>query len=297
MATRVRTARPADLRALTRLCRAAVGSHDYVLGYLPEMVAAREARVVEQDGRVVALAGITECADGALWLGQLRTDPRFRRRGFATLLLDDAFERVVREGRPALRLWTSRRNAVAQVLFSRDGFRRVAVFTRMVASAGGRRAGGRGGRGAPEAAAGETLRAAALWTWWRRSRVCRSGKGYLDYRWHFFPLSPSVLGKMIERGEVFASSGVAVVGWCEEGDAAAYGAVLAGAETAFLQLRRLAATMGRGRVEVFLPDSRPLVRAARAAGYRPADWGRAAILFERRNLKRPHPPRERLEAE
>jgi ribosomal protein S18 acetylase RimI-like enzyme len=289
VATVVRTARPADLPVLARLCRAAVGSHDYVLGYLPEMVAAREARVVEQDGRVVALTGITECADGALWLGQLRTDPRFRRRGFATLLLDDAFERVVREGRPALRLWTSRRNAAAQVLFARDGFRRVAGFTRMAAPAGGRRAGGRRGRRAPVAGAGETVRPAVLWTWWRRSRVCRSGKGYLDYRWHFLPLSPSVLGKMIQRGEVFASTGVAVVAWCEKGDAAAYGAVLAGAETAFLQLRRLAATMGRARVEVFLPDSRPLVRAARAAGYGPADWGRAAILFERRNLKRRTP--------
>jgi len=276
---RVRTARRADIPALARLCRAAVGPHDYVLGYLAEMVGGREARIVEQRGRPVAMAGITECADGGLWLGQLRTHPRFRRSGYATLLLNDAFRRVVRERRPALRLWTSRRNLAAQALFARTGFLRVATFTRVVAPALPVPA--RAAQPVPPGAA----RLGALWRRWERSAGCRSGRGYVEYRWHFVPLSRTVLREMTARGEVFASRGSAAVLWSEKGDPAAYGTVLAGRQAALLEMRRLAGALHRDRVEVFLPDSPALVRAARAAGFGPAEWGREAILFERPNRR------------
>lgn len=281
MPPHIRTARRADIPALARLCRAAVGPHDYVLGYLAEMVGGREARIVEQRGRPVAMAGITECADGGLWLGQLRTHPRFRRSGYATLLLDDAFRRVVREHRPALRLWTSRRNIGAQALFTRNGFRRVATFTRVMAAA----VPGDASRGEQPVEV-SPARLAALWARWERSGVRRSGRGYVEYRWHFVPLSRTILREMIARGEVFASRGSAAMLWSEKGDPAAYGTVLAGGRTALLAMRRLAGALRRDRVEVFLPDTPGLVRAARAAGFGPAEWGREAILFERPNRRR-----------
>ncbi|MGH2397626.1 MAG: hypothetical protein ACRDFW_11715 [bacterium] len=74
----VRLAVPADLRALAALCRAAVGPDDYVLEYLPEMVARKEILVTVLGGRVRAMTGLTECADGALWIGQLRSHARWR---------------------------------------------------------------------------------------------------------------------------------------------------------------------------------------------------------------------------
>jgi hypothetical protein len=258
-----------------------VGSDDYVLGYLAEMVAGREARLVEERGRIVAMAGITECADGALWLGQLRTHPRFRRSGYATRLLDDAFRQVVRDHRPALRLWTSRRNAASQALFARNGFRRVATFTRVMAPAlsGSASLTSRLRDAAP-------ARVAAVWERWRRSGAGRSGHGYVEYQWHFVPLSPAVFRKMSRRGDVFASGRSAAVLWSEDGDPAAYGAVLAGGRPTLYWMRRLAAGLRRERVEVFLPDSPGLIQAARAAGFGPAGWGREAILFERSNPRR-----------
>jgi hypothetical protein len=234
--------------------------------------------MVEERGRAIAMAGITECADGGLWLGQLRTHPRFRRSGYATLLLNDAFRRVVRERRPALRLWTSRRNIGAQALFTRNGFRRVATFTRVMAPA----VPGDTSRGEQPVEA-SPARLASLWARWERSGVRRSGRGYVEYRWHFVPLTRAVFGEMIRRGEVYAPGGSTAVVWSEEGDAAAFGAILAGARTTLLQMRRLAGELGRNRVEAFIPDSPGLVRAARAAGFGPADWGREAILFERPN--------------
>ena len=281
MPSRVRTARRADIPSLARLCRAAVGPHDYVLSYLEEMVAGREVRIVDEGGRIVAMAGITECADGALWLGQLRTHPRFRRRGYATRLLDDAFARVVREGRPALRLWASRRNKVGLAVFEGSGFRRIATFTRRAAAPMGGRQPASVGQGML-VTAGVTR----LWTRWRRSTACRRGRGYVDYRWHFVPLARQVLKVMRRRKELYVLGDAACVLWREDGDPAVYGAVLAGGRDTLLLMRRLAAMTRRDRVEVFLPEPSPLVHAARRAGFGPAEWGRAAILFERPNPRR-----------
>lgn len=284
MPLQVRTARRADLRALARLCRAAVGPHDYVLSYLKEMVAGREVRVVTEAGRIVAMARVTECVDGALWLGQLRTHPRFRRRGYATLLLDDAFARVVREGRPALRLWTSRRNRASQAVFKHDGFRPVAFFRRMTAPAiPGRPAGGRPGVQAVRHGRPAWFGAGRLWARWKRSAAHRAGRGYVEYRWHFAALTRRVLGTLRRRGELYVLGAAACVLWTEDRDPAAYGAVLSGGRVTLLLMRRLAARLGRERVEVFLPRSPLLIRAARRAGYGPAEWGRAAILFARTN--------------
>src|SRR3989304_5270172 len=131
--SRVRPATPRDIKALVRLCRAAAGSGDYVLAYLREMLAAREILVAEERGRIVAMMGVTPCLDRALWLGQARTHPDFRRQGYAQRLVEAARARVRRERRPALRLWTSERNLAAQRLAESAGFRRIAVFTRRVA--------------------------------------------------------------------------------------------------------------------------------------------------------------------
>lgn len=272
MSPHVRAARRADLPALVRLCRAAVGPHDYVLSYLADMVAGREVRVVDDGRRIVAMVGITECADGALWLGQLRTHPRFRRRGYATRLLDDAYAKVVRERRPGLRLWTSRRNRIGQALFEGNGFRRIATFTRMAAA-------GAAGRKNVRQAAGVTR----LWERWTRSPAHRDGRGYVGYRWHFVPLTRPVFNLMRRRNELYVQRRAVCVLWSEDEDAALHGAVIAGGRQALLLMRRAAAAMGRERVEVFLPRRSRLVRAARRAGYAMAEWGVAAILFERSN--------------
>lgn len=78
---RVRPAVPRDLPALARLCRAAAGADDYVLSYLDEMVRAGQILVAQVGRRLVSMLGVSTCLDEALWLGQARTHPAFRRRG------------------------------------------------------------------------------------------------------------------------------------------------------------------------------------------------------------------------
>lgn len=277
------------------MCRAAVGPDDYVLRYLPEMIRGREVVVVKTGGRVVAMAGVTECADRALWIGQMRAHPRFRRRGFARAILEDAANRARREHRPALRLWTSERNTVSRQLFETTGFREIGRFTRVQAPAirsgrGGRRGlkvehrAVEGRRGPPRDAA-----AAGVYPGWLRSAMRRAGHRYIAYWWHFVPLSRPLLTAIARRGELVEADGVGLLMWEEPGDPAAYATILVGGRRALLTARLAAGVRARRRVELFLPNDRRILHWAREAGYSPAPWGRHAVLYERRVRSRPRP--------
>jgi ribosomal protein S18 acetylase RimI-like enzyme len=61
----------------------------------------------------------------SLYVDGLATDPRFRRRGVATALLEAAAARARERGLGALALDTSETNAAAQLLYERAGFRLV----------------------------------------------------------------------------------------------------------------------------------------------------------------------------
>lgn len=268
---RVRLALVDDLPALRALCRAAVGHDDYVLGDLRRMVASGEAVVVEETGRVVSMGGITECADGALWIGQMRTHPDYRRRGFATMLLEHARARAVREGRPALRLFTGYRNP-SRSLYRRWGFREVAAFTRRAAAA----------LRSPAAAVPGNSWNRLLHAAWRRSLYARVGGGYVAYAWHMVPVTAATLRLWGRRGEVFTRDRAAVLAWKEDDGPAAYASILSGAVEGLRAARSAAGLLGRGTVEVFLPMDARILRWAEEAGYRRAPWGRHLVLYERR---------------
>lgn len=268
----VQLAVPADCRALAALCRAAVGPDDYVLDYLPEMIAHKEILVTVVSGHIRAMTGLTECADRALWIGQLRTHPKWRRRGFSRMLLDYAYGRVVRERRPGLRLWTSQSNVAARRLFESDGFQRVTTFSRMVASplpGGQLQALGPG-------------RTRGLLQRWRRSLFGTEGKGYLAHRWRFTRLSEPIVRRWSTRGQLRAGSRSSVLMLAEdENDRDLHVAVLAGGKDGLLAGRRAAGAKGFSNVQVFLPETRRALAAARRAGFRKATWGTRAILYER----------------
>jgi GNAT superfamily N-acetyltransferase len=268
-----RAATSEDLNGLVALCRAAVGPDDYVLRYLEGMVAAGRIRVATEGDRVVAMMGVTPCVDGSLWLGQIRSHPDVRRRGYARFLVETVAEQAARDGRPALRLWASEGNRPSRRLAEGTGFRSVAVFVRLLAKAVGGASGLR-----PRRTVGGALRR------WEESLFHREGGGYVGYRWSFVPLDPETLSAIAAEGEMLEGPKAAILLWRggEEAADVAGAAFLAGGVQAMFAARRAAHARGFRRVAVFVPRHPRILAWARDAGYERGTWGTRAVLYERR---------------
>ena len=90
--------------------------------------------VAEHEGDVVGYvyAGIEpiswkELRDECGFIHDVVVDQRGRRSGTATALIDKAIEWMRERGMPRVMLWTAEKNAGAQQLFSRLGFRRTMI--------------------------------------------------------------------------------------------------------------------------------------------------------------------------
>ena len=90
--------------------------------------------VAEHEGDVVGYvyAGIEpiswkELRDECGFIHDVVVDERGRRTGTATALIDKAIEWMRERGMPRVMLWTAEKNAGAQQLFSRLGFRRTMI--------------------------------------------------------------------------------------------------------------------------------------------------------------------------
>lgn len=148
----IRLATPADLPALGRLGALLMRTHydfdpqrfmsagtDAADGYA--WFLGRQLKdndvviyVAEQDGEVIGYvyAGIEpiswkELRDECGFIHDVVVDERGRRTGTATALIDKAVEWLRERGMPRVMLWTAEKNAGAQQLFSKLGFRRTMI--------------------------------------------------------------------------------------------------------------------------------------------------------------------------
>jgi GNAT superfamily N-acetyltransferase len=148
----IRLATPADLPALGRLGALLMRTH-YEFDPQRFMSAGTDAAdgyawflgrqlkdsnvvvyVAEQEGEVVGYvyAGIEpiswkELRDECGFIHDVVVDERGRRSGTATALIDKAIEWMREHGMPRVMLWTAEKNAGAQQLFSKMGFRRTMI--------------------------------------------------------------------------------------------------------------------------------------------------------------------------
>jgi len=90
--------------------------------------------VAEQDGEVIGYvyAGLEpiswkELRDACGFVHDVVVDERGRRHGVATLLIEKAVEWLHERGAPRVILWTAEKNAGAQRLFVKLGFRRTMI--------------------------------------------------------------------------------------------------------------------------------------------------------------------------
>jgi GNAT superfamily N-acetyltransferase len=90
--------------------------------------------VAEQDGEVIGYvyAGLEpiswkELRDECGFIHDVVVDERGRRTGTATALIEKAIEWLREQGAPRVMLWTAEKNAGAQQLFAKRGFRRTMI--------------------------------------------------------------------------------------------------------------------------------------------------------------------------
>lgn len=115
------------LETVARLERAIFGPEAWSEGLLwSELAAGHDYRAVfESDrsgsDRVVGYAGVALSGHEA-WINNIAVDPERRRRGIATMLMDDARDRARAAGAKAMFLEVAVDNGPAQLLYDRYGF-------------------------------------------------------------------------------------------------------------------------------------------------------------------------------
>jgi len=121
---RIRAAQPRDKRAVRALC-ARIWSDDYIPELFDEWVRDRRGRfwVAVDHGRIIGIAKLTLIGEREAWLHALRVDPRDRRKGVGTALLEHRIDRARRLGARVARLDTQEDNTAVKRMMRRFGFR------------------------------------------------------------------------------------------------------------------------------------------------------------------------------
>ena len=270
----LRRAKESDRSALVALCEAAVGPDDCVPDFLDDFFATGVVVLAEEDGRVIGMAVYHDVPDGTAWIHAARTHPDHRRQGVATALMSECEAIARRRHRDAMRLWASAANLASVRANTRYGFRERARFTRMRAPA----------RPSPQTPALERIRIdVRTWSAMQRSPILRKSRSYLFHDLFFLRFDRPTAERLARIGALwgFASNGLSLSEGAGERDLQVQ--PIFGSLSAVLRAAPgIAAARGAERVESFLPRDAAVGRAARSAGFRLMEWGRDAILFERR---------------
>ena len=273
----VRVATLADRREILALCRRAV-RRDYVPAFLDEFIEDGGLFVALDEGRAIGIMNYARCMGGDGWLGQARTDPEYRRRGVATAIIRACCRYAAMQGAGHVRLWTLRTNRAAQNTAISNGFREVAAFRRLMKRVGRQKDGSQ---------LKVERRSEAAWRLARSSELLRESSGYASMGTEFVKVNPRAISEAVSAGKMarfddnlcFVDDNV----WGDKWKAPLEFTGLAGDVGLMLgEAERFARTRGKREVHTYFHlGSKPL-RVAKREGYEIVEWGREAVLFEKR---------------
>ena len=272
-----------DEARLRDLCVAAVGPDDYVLSILHHVLAKETTLLAFEGPRLVGSMTYRELPDASGWLAAARTHPDARKRGVSTALVATCERLARRRGVGPLRLWTNATNASGVAAFRKAGFREIARFARL-----GRPSEPRGPAPGVETAsyAHDLARRVAA------SPPVRAGAGFVNHDYAFLRLRPAALRSLCRRRALrtWGRRAALVTDVSETFDARVIDVtpVLGTFRGVLGDAPRIAASLGKDRVETFLPRRPEVLRTALDLGYRPMSWGDEAILCEKPVLRNRH---------
>jgi GNAT superfamily N-acetyltransferase len=280
LAVRIREAKPTDREQLMGFIKDIWGGHDYIPYVWDEWLADSSGKmfVVMVDGVPVGMNRVKFMEDGSAWFEGARVHPDFRGRGLASMLGEYSMNFARKRGVNVFRLTSSSRNKVAHRQIARIRFlesSRVSVYepedgTRFLPKKGVRRAG-----------IEDLDHVKGMIT---HSREFRIGSGVFWDSFAAAGLSPQVIEKLVDRGEMWISEGaVLVTRMAQEGrqtwrQVCFLGGDMEGAGKLVRHVFSLRKGARVTRRLVFLPQGSPLIGVIRRIGFRRA-WG--LILFVR----------------
>lgn len=274
----VRPARPDDRDAVLAFCAHTWDDGDYIADVWDEWLTDDHGVLLVGllDGQPVAINHMRMVSDDEAWLEGMRVDPAFRREGFGRILTSRTLVAAREHGASVARLFTSSRNLASQKMIARFGFLRVAEMVRYRGPALPQN----GARQSPALSHPGPDDFERIWAWLEQSNLAplTGGLEYVD--WQARALTEPLLRGYLAAGQVRL---------IEEWDAILALAIPAPSEAdpnetptlavryidgladaigrLALALRAEAATQGRERVELWLPDLLILHDAMDGAGY------------------------------
>jgi GNAT superfamily N-acetyltransferase len=272
-----RIAKPSDHKQVARLCKRAVGSRDYALGILKEVIADKGLFLGWSNDELVGMVNFDECVDGSGWLSMGRTDPDWRRRGVALFLQQRVAVCARQRGIEHLRLWALSNNRPSILAATKGGFRPVCEATHVTSSISGARKlrQTRPPRSTYEGSLKDLMKSLYL------SKM----NGYFAYKWHFVKANEELLRTLLDKGELIAKGTSVFILTHPEmsfGDRRSAFSLLHGTLASALgEVKLVANYSGRLFLGSYWPYDTYLRAVAQKNGFRRDSWGKHCIVFEK----------------
>jgi GNAT superfamily N-acetyltransferase len=278
LALTTRIAKPHDSEQVARLCKRAVGSRDYVLRILKEVLADGGLFLACSHHQLVGMVNFDDCIDGSGWLSMGRTDSAWRRRGIALFLQQQVAAYARKRGIKRLRLWALSNNRPSIIAATKAGFRPVCEATHVTSIVGrGRRYRRTNPRDSDYSGSFRSL---------LTSPYVSKMNGYFAYKWYFVRASERLLRTLFDNGELHVKGRTTFVLTEPEmsfGNRGSAFALLDGtAASALPEIKQFASCYGSLILGSYLPCDNYLVAVARKNGFRRDTWGKHCIVFEKK---------------
>jgi GNAT superfamily N-acetyltransferase len=278
-----RLAKLSDQKALERLCKRAVGPHDYVLDLLRENIRKKRIFVVfssrSEDELIGMSSFIPVLFDRSGWLGMARTDPDWRGKGVAQFLQRCIASHAKKKKINTLRCFVHIANAPSIRAATKGGFKPVAEVSHI--SLNLKTSALKRGRLSRDLARVELVESEPNLSEILEANYTKKMNGYLQYAWEFVRASRANLEYIKKRRELFSYEDSSFILVKLDSDYGEFSLLSGRAKATLLRVVKSAQRTKVRNLGAFLPYDPPIIKTARSLGFKQDAWARRGFLFEK----------------
>jgi L-amino acid N-acyltransferase YncA len=270
-----RMARPADHSGIVRLCKRAVGSHDYAIRLVKEMIKERRLFVVfSPDGDLIGMSSFTPVFDKSGWLGMARTDPKWRGKGVAQFLQRTIARYAKKKGIRKLRFFVLSTNIRSLRAARKGGFKAVAQFSHVSCSLNKVR------KSLIDAVENEVAKPVNTVSILKSPYVSKMNR-YIRYGFYMVKATASNLGYIDGKKELFRSNGSSFILTQTEKTHAEFGILTGRIKDTLIRILKYAKEKKLRFVDGVLPHDYHMIKVSQSLGFHVDSWGKHLLLFEK----------------